>query len=282
MNIQRFIETRKALKLSQSELCKGICTQATLSKFENGEQVPNIKIVSQLCKRLNLTLNDIFPAQSAEENGSQKILDGAEFNLITSEYQKAQGALKQIDVTKLNSDAKMQFYFLAGYLATFTKQAISDSLYYFNVILNDLDDSHKTEYTLLAYTGSGVAYYLNGDNTKAEFYFDKVLSHLRDLPMDSNKAVWRALNMLYFTGNYYAEIGDYNTSNQLLDYAYDICSDTHLTFYVARICFRKAQNMQAAGGSLEKIRQLANDAAAFARLNHNEVLLKNLESFKVK
>ena len=31
MNIERFIEARKALALSQMELAEGICTQATLA-----------------------------------------------------------------------------------------------------------------------------------------------------------------------------------------------------------------------------------------------------------
>ena len=38
MNIQRFIEKRKARGLSQSELAKGICTQVTVSRFEKNGQ----------------------------------------------------------------------------------------------------------------------------------------------------------------------------------------------------------------------------------------------------
>ncbi|MGB9342420.1 helix-turn-helix domain-containing protein, partial [Trichococcus sp.] len=51
MNIERFIEARKALNLSQMELAEGICTQATLSRFENNGQVPNLKILIKLCNR---------------------------------------------------------------------------------------------------------------------------------------------------------------------------------------------------------------------------------------
>lgn len=48
MNIERFIEARKAKGLSQTELAEGICTQATLSRFENNGRVPSLKILIQL------------------------------------------------------------------------------------------------------------------------------------------------------------------------------------------------------------------------------------------
>ena len=38
MNVERFIEARKQAGFSQQELSEGICTQATLSKFENNGQ----------------------------------------------------------------------------------------------------------------------------------------------------------------------------------------------------------------------------------------------------
>ena len=52
MNIERFIAARKKLGLSQSELAEGICTQATLSRFENNGQVPTLKILLKLCEQI--------------------------------------------------------------------------------------------------------------------------------------------------------------------------------------------------------------------------------------
>ena len=48
MDIQVFIRRRKEKGLSQIELSHGICTQATLSRFENHGQIPSMKILSQL------------------------------------------------------------------------------------------------------------------------------------------------------------------------------------------------------------------------------------------
>lgn len=49
METQVFVQRRKALKISQVKLCQGICTQATLSKFESNRRVPALSILSKLC-----------------------------------------------------------------------------------------------------------------------------------------------------------------------------------------------------------------------------------------
>ncbi|WP_432419158.1 helix-turn-helix transcriptional regulator [Ligilactobacillus acidipiscis] len=61
INTKRFINVRKDLNLSQIELCKSICTQVTLSKLEHYGKAPSIQILLRLCKRLGLTLDEIFP-----------------------------------------------------------------------------------------------------------------------------------------------------------------------------------------------------------------------------
>lgn len=62
ININKFISIRKKLGLSQTELCNGICTQSTLSKFENNGRIPSLKILNSLCDRLNINVADIMDA----------------------------------------------------------------------------------------------------------------------------------------------------------------------------------------------------------------------------
>lgn len=64
INIEKFVQTRKKLRLSQTELCRGICTQSTLSKFENNGQVPSFKILKQLCERMDIDVSDIMDTVS--------------------------------------------------------------------------------------------------------------------------------------------------------------------------------------------------------------------------
>ena len=100
MNIERFIEARKALNLTQMELAEGICTQATLSRFENNGQVPNLKILIKLCNRLNLPLGELFPKVGVKHTETAEKMNQAEFFLITSEYEQAAALLQSISVSK--------------------------------------------------------------------------------------------------------------------------------------------------------------------------------------
>lgn len=280
MNVDRFIDARKALGMSQAELCEGICTQATLSKFESSGRAPAVRILVQLCARLGLKLDDVFPINQPAELEVHHILDVAEFKLITSEYDSAMADLDGVSFDHLSDDGKMQYYFIKGYLTALTDQPISDSLYYFNMILNDLDNEHRTIYSQLAYTGSGVAYSHNDENEKAEFYFQKVFNDLQKLLLNNNKAIWRALNMIYYTAEYYNRIADYTTSDSLLTYGYNVCAEKRVTYYVARISFLKAKNAQAEHADADEIQEDLNDARAFARLNHNANLLEEIEAFQ--
>lgn len=59
MDIEKFTRQCKALGYSQVALSQGICTQSTLSKFENNGKVPSLAILGQLCRRLGLTIDDL-------------------------------------------------------------------------------------------------------------------------------------------------------------------------------------------------------------------------------
>lgn len=276
MNIERFIEARKQLGLSQAELCDGICTQATLSKFENSGKAPAIRILIQLCARLSLTLDDVFPITLHSQTKQERMLDEAEFMLITSDYDQAKEKLIAIQPSKLPQTTRMQYFFVTGYISALTDQPIIDTLFYFDQIINGLDEHHETIYSQLAFTGIGIAYSHNQELDKSEFYFQKVFEGLHELPLTDDKSIWRALNMIFYTAEFFAQMKEYETSNSLLDYGYEVCAKNHVTYYVARIRFRQAQNAKVTDQVSVYIQELLNDARAFAKINNNQHLLDKI------
>ena len=68
MDIQIFVNRRKELGLSQIELSEGICTQATLSRFENHGQIPSMKILTLLCKKLHMDVGELFPSVAIKDS----------------------------------------------------------------------------------------------------------------------------------------------------------------------------------------------------------------------
>ena len=136
MNIQHFIATRKAKGLSQSDLAEGICTQATLSRFENNGQVPNLKILNKLCNRIDFPLSDLFPKVGVRYSEVVEKMNQAEFFLITSKYEKAHQLIASIAIDTIDdSQLMLRYHYLNGFIMIFQQQPIMDILFTFDQVL---------------------------------------------------------------------------------------------------------------------------------------------------
>lgn len=149
INIEKFIKIRKSLKLSQNELCNGICTQSTLSKFENNGQIPSFKILKQLCERMNISLSDIM-LTSTESEIAQKLFS-ADFYFITYDYDQVRKILKQVNEKKIRDKQDLLHYnYLCGQLALDGDHNDVSALFYFNNILTTDNLKADNIYRLLA------------------------------------------------------------------------------------------------------------------------------------
>lgn len=283
MNIEKFVQRRKKLGYSQSELAKGICTQATISKFENNGKMISTKILTQLCQRLGLSLSDIFPSAAEGDAQVREDLRKAEFDLITTEYDEAQQILQEISIDKMEIDhTKMEYLFIKGYLLALSDANIDEAIFCFDQILNGYDESHSTIYSQLAYVGMGISYEHAGNVDKATFYFSKMPERLKKASYADIDTTWKVLTMLFYTGHFYAAQQDLVTSDVLLRALIEVSSKQHVTFYVARAQYQLALNLIAQKTDFKMIREALNDAYAFAKFNHNTKLIDKINQIYSK
>lgn len=283
MNIQRFIDRRKELGYSQSELAKGICTQATISKFENNGKMISTKILTQLCQRLGLSLNDIFPSDADSDSEVRAELRRAEFDLITTEYDDALGILRSLEIDQIDDkQIQMEYLFIRGYALALSKRDVDEAIFCFDQILNGYDEAHATVYSPLAYVGMGISYQQAGNFDKAEFYFSKMPERLKTNANKDVDSVWKSLTMLFYTGNFYAARNEIEISNMLLQSLINLSSDRHVTFYVARAQYQLADNEYSVNGKTQRFSELISDAFAFARFNRNRNLIKQIDLYAKK
>ncbi|WP_125710323.1 helix-turn-helix domain-containing protein [Companilactobacillus zhongbaensis] len=272
MNIQSFVEKRKEMGLSQKALSKGICTQATLSKFENNGKIPSMKILIQLCNRLDLALDDII---GLDNNGKKKqiqAMNKAEFNLIIEEYANSWEILNEIDLDSISDDLKatMQYYYLKGYLNVLDNGDLLEAVFDFNRILSDLDVKGETIFTFLAFVGMGMVYAQQGDDAKSEYYFSKVFNDIYVMEIDDVTKIWRYINIIFYCSLYYSNRKEFETANTLLRYGVKVCQDNHVTYYIARIYEQLAINRCETVGKDAEVLDLLNKAEVFSEFNHNE------------
>lgn len=77
IKIGKFIkEKRKEQKITQDELAEklGVTTRA-ISKWENGNCMPDSSIIHDLCKILNITINDLFNGEIVDKKDNDKKLE---------------------------------------------------------------------------------------------------------------------------------------------------------------------------------------------------------------
>ncbi|MGY3766677.1 helix-turn-helix domain-containing protein [Vagococcus vulneris] len=277
MNIEKFIEARRKNGLSQIELAEGICTQATLSRFENNGQVPSLKILLKLCERLNISLGELFPKVGIQYDDVNRIMERAEFLLITSEFDESERLLDTLNLKDIDEmSILLRYYYLRGFVMVFKNYPITEVLFNFDQILFGELDEEGELFRLLAYTGIGMVFAREDDVDKAEFYFNKVLENIYRYPIKDVEDTWRVLNIVYQSGEFYACINELDVSNVLLEYAITICSDNHVTYYLARAAFQLAKNAIQQEKPKEYILELIHDARAFAKINRNYIKLEKL------
>lgn len=87
IKIGKFIsEKRKERKITQSELAEKLnISNRAVSKWENGNSLPDASIMVELCNILNISINDLFSGEVVDMKNNEKKL---EENLIEVAKQK--------------------------------------------------------------------------------------------------------------------------------------------------------------------------------------------------
>ena len=276
MDIQVFIRRRKEKGLSQIELSHGICTQATLSRFENHGQIPSMKILSQLCERLQLDVGDLFASVNTKEVAINKLLDKIEESIVTMDYELAEKLIGTVQLDQLNDEQKIHLLYLRGFTQVLQGKEMEDDLFYFNKILAEQYENDDT-YIHLAYTGLGLVYHQQKDIEKAEYYFSKAIHESEKHQLEKKEDVWRVLMVLYHSAMFFSNNKNYKKSNELLKKGIELCSQYHITYYLGRLHYQLAVNALESNADILEVQLLLNDAAAFSRINSHDDLLNEIE-----
>ena len=77
IKIGKFIqERRKEKKITQSKLAERLnVTDRAISKWENGNCLPDVSNIHELCKILDITINDLFSGKKVDMKDNEKVLE---------------------------------------------------------------------------------------------------------------------------------------------------------------------------------------------------------------
>lgn len=280
MDIQKFVQRRKQKGISQVKLCDGICTQSTLSKLENKGQVPSVRILNQLCQRLDMTISDLSKSERPAKQVRLTVLDRVEQQLMAEQFPAAIKLLATVNVDDLISKKmRMQYYYLKGMIDTLTSNQTATTMFNFTQILDKLDEEHQTVFSKLAYLGCGILYARRDHLGNAEFFFTKVINYLDRARAKAKSTITladiqygRIIMMRYYVAEYQALRKRLADSDASLGEVKKLCAARYLTLFMPRVKLLEANNAISSGEPSEKISQLLSEALVFARFNKNSVV----------
>ena len=271
INIEKFTKIRKKKHVSQIELVKGICTQATLSNFESAKKIPSFKILRQLCKRLGIEVGDIII--NSQETEVYQTLTRAEYASLRLDFSQifdCLAKLNNLQIAHLNDH--IHFNYLKGLYALENDRNEASALFYFQSILKEKEIDKDNIYYLLALNGCAQVCEARRDHDETKKYYDAIAKTITKIQINDDLTALHTLLILTDAGDFYGRRKNYKESNYLLRYAYQVGSQFHKVYYMERILYRLGQNSIAKGSKKTAIQHL-QDARSFACFNHDQYVL---------
>lgn len=235
-------ETRLAQNLSQTELCRGICTQATISNIEAKNHCDSLDIFVQLCARLNTDVNEFLI--SSKEQELQGFLDKIEGLCDKSQYKKAFQLIKKYsnDLPQENGLLLDKFYYYYGLTSLLVAKNYEDASYY--LYRGAELKENRNIYNILSLNFIGMMYHLTDQEGKAKVYHDKSVKMLLDYKQKLPKA---AYEIFYNSARFYSQIGEYKQSINLCKKGIQLNKENETSFYLDKLYYELALNKETVG-----------------------------------
>lgn len=147
---------RNEKKLTQEELAKKLGTKkATISNYETGYRSPQQDMLFELAKVLEISINDLFPQTSVDENNSiEKIYNQLSpprkekvYNIAKQELKEQQEQNKPVIPIEKEKNSSDEIYTFAAHSddpdKTYTDEEISEIEAFLDQVKADYDKKHN-------------------------------------------------------------------------------------------------------------------------------------------
>lgn len=262
-------KVRKQKNMTQGELAKGICTQATVSNMENKNICDSLDILSKLCIRLDLKVEECM--EVSEEKQIRMILNDVEKLCLHANHKKGFEILKTISDDFEFTDNRLynKFSYYKGITYLLGGGDIKASVFY--LYQGSEYERYSNIYNVLCLNSLGILYEIEEELSKAKKYYDKSLGILDDC-IERNSL--KACLIYYNSAKFYSEIKEYKKSIQLCEEGIEICKNNQSGYLLDFLVYEKAYNKYMLEGNIAVEYMQAYYMAKFWG---NKTLLKVIE-----
>lgn len=275
----KIAEQRKRLGISQTELAKDICTQATLSKMEQKNIAPMTETLVKICCRLGLTVNDVLSEfNEGPQTMQAQTLEKVKTALNRYHFNDAKQLFGQIKLTELATALVSEYRCVKARIEMAIDNQADEALFDLGIAIQ----SANNEQDLMAASAAfGTAYAIKGEKEKASYYFTKAITYADTLTLDQNN-VGDYMQALNNAAKFYSDEKEYDQSNQINDKIILTIQAVNVLPYYDQSCYRTAFNLYQLdkNRNAKKINEYLETATVLAKLSNNQLLLEHIENFR--
>lgn len=281
---EEIIKLRKLRNITQQQLCKDVCSQATISLIEKGKMLPGIDILLLLSLKLNIPVTHFTDIIYLENNNLEKdLLNQVETLLSYMEYEKIYDlANNELDSETENNWYQYYFkwlYYLSGYHTK--KVTIDEALLQITKLLHETPDYELNKNYLLARIQNSLAvlYSLKKEHSMSMFYYNKIDLNILDsnVLFDSNtfklKVIFNKVKTTY-------DMEFYKDAIEIAKSGIAESVKTEKITYIGNFYYYLGQCYEKLGYSEEEIKYQYKRAEIFLEILGREALLKILRELK--
>ncbi|AOA00573.1 MULTISPECIES: helix-turn-helix domain-containing protein [Carnobacterium] len=264
-------------KLTQSQLAEGICTQVTISKIENHNNIPTMNILSKICDRLGAEINDVCIVEG-DSNTNYNLFKKVDTLCNQLQHKEAYDLL----VSSINEDEldnihdKKLYYYYVGITRLIGFNEFEEALHYFNLELI-LERSSNLDFVDVLVTNSiGIAYDSKNDIKKAKVYFDKSIDDIQELNKVEADNFTKLLKIYYNAAKFYSKIEIYDKAISLSDIGIDLLQKDKSYYMLDFLYYEKGFNLLKKGNKKEA-EEFYFLAMACAIMNGNDNIVTGIK-----
>ncbi|NOU78928.1 helix-turn-helix domain-containing protein [Paenibacillus sp. LMG 31459] len=231
---------RKSKRISQKKLCQGICSQAQLSKIENGELEPQASMLYFLADRLGVNINHLFSlGQTDRFDYVTDLYELIEEYTNNHEYQNLYDLIRSEKNNPLFQNSKYQRYLSwhEGICIYYLDHNFEHALSY---IQNSINQEFMTEQDIQMLNSIGVLYCEEYRLEEALAYFENGLQYYYKLPVQSNHKI--LVRILYNYAVTLTRLQLFEKSIKECHTAVNVCLKHYSTFSLGELFYHIGYN----------------------------------------
>ncbi|MDI3235910.1 helix-turn-helix domain-containing protein [Exiguobacterium antarcticum] len=270
---------RKQKKMTQKELCEGICSQAEISKIENGRNSPTIDLLQQIAKRLRVPLSLLFRDQL--ESDAFRETD----NHLSSLFRERKYKEMRKEIAYTNSAHHHEIFLLKAYFSILL-DVKTDKIDYrtASVLLSRLTDQEDIWYeSPKMYIRIKMA--ISNLHTENEQYHlaEKVYEELEQLPYDTEELKKQLIKIYYNHSQLLTYEKKYDAGLKITEKGLKYSLSLNDASFIAHFYYQRGYYHEVMGGDTPSTRRDYTISYALFRAFHlnayEEIVLEGKERF---